>query len=213
MSLSGIRGTATGAPDEFDSNDVVVVIVTLRSRDGSELVLSRNPSWGRRITVPNVTDQELKVTTSDRGVLTLTGQQMMEKAAQAEEAAFDAPITGVTLASSLNITITADDADCKSTPGGKRRSYVSLVSRAIVSDRKTVTVLILSLMVLLVGLSSTPYITPDTSLLLVFSSLLSIYSICGVVYAAIDETLSRGGSALTLVINAHSFTSPGRPIY
>jgi hypothetical protein len=86
-------------------------------------------------------------------------------------------------------------------------------------------------MVIVVGISTIPYLGPNTSLFLTFSMLVSLHNICQLVHAArtkghvqpaqrpdnASATSNRilvgaKGQTLTLVLHGHAFTSPDAPI-
>lgn len=111
QSLSGINAMTFGEASSTsnDTSEVTVMLISLRSST-IEIVLSRNPQWDRMIKVPNVKKGDVVViSTSNGGNVTLTAEAMLAKADEGVD--FEAAVQGVTLASSLRISINRDEGD------------------------------------------------------------------------------------------------------
>jgi hypothetical protein len=129
----------------------------------------------------------------------------------------------------------ASASAAKKTLVSRAKKMVAFVA-TLTTDRDSTVTLVLSCMVLLVGLTSLPYLGPDTSLLLVFSLLAAAHSLyrLAAVDCAQDQGQGQSGSGgscvmerlglragggpsargvtLTVTLHGHAFTSPDAPI-
>ena len=218
--------------------EVSVLLISLKSHmKGEELVLTRNPSWGHVINIPTVSKGDVVILSiSTGGYINLTYDVLIDKAEDAVD--FDVAVQGVPLASSLRVNVShcvysshhSHNNTSSHNGGGDnnrgntdrkvtriQKMWVGLTA-AITSEANAVT-LILSIMVLLVGISTSPNLGPDTSLLFVFATLLACYNIQRLVNdtassSSQSSNVSRKveSSSLTLIILSHAFTSPDAPI-
>jgi hypothetical protein len=193
---------------------------------GTELVISRNPAWDRIINVPCVQKgDELVLSTSSGGTVTLSYEMMALKAEDGLN--FEASIQSVPLASSLRLSIskcltTSDNFQRKDRLSSGNTSMLSkLLERlkfflaAVARDQSKSMTVVISIMVLLVGAASIPFIGPDTSLLFVFAVVLSFHNIRKLFFDTLIgdiDTENQRPSPLALVLLGHAFTSPDAPI-
>ena len=208
-----------GGLDDASSDEVTVLLVALRSTD-KELVIARSPAWDRIINVSDLTNgDKLIITTSNGGTVTLSTETIYEKAEEAIE--FEIPVENVTLASSLKLTIFTDSSvyDARYSISSKSRklleaskSSANKILESLISDRNNSMAIILSLMVLLVGISSVRFITAETSLLLVFAVILAVHNIY-ILISKQAEKKRKKSQDFCIIIHGHSFTSPDVPIY
>ena len=230
--VSAIRSATKGLDlrtDAQGNTEIVVNLVSLRT-NGSELVISRSPTWGRIINIPSMKKgDQLTLSTSNGGIVSLSYDYLLLKAEDGVD--FDAPVQSVTLASSLKLSVrecvysseAAMHTPPSSSSGKSPSSPAPLKSvnsalgklikqvSAIMKDRSNSVTLVLSAMVLLVGVASVPYLGPDTSLLFMFSTLLAAYSIQRLLVSSCSSVSSAPGQGtmLTMILHSHAFTSPG----
>ena len=229
--VSAIRSATKGLDlrtDAQGNTEIVVNLVSLRT-NGSELVISRSPTWGRIINIPSMKKgDQLTLSTSNGGIVSLSYEYLLLKAEDAVD--FDAPVQSVTLASSLKLSVrecvysseapihTPPSSSSGKTSPAPMKSVNSALGKltkqvsAIMKDRSNSVTLVLSAMVLLVGVASVPYLGPDTSLLFMFSTLLAAYSIQRLLVSSSSSVSSTSGQGtmLTMVLHSHAYTSPGR---
>lgn len=222
---SAIKGLDMRTDGHENGTDVVVTLVSLRS-NGSELVISRNPTWGRVINVPDMkSGDELAISTSNGGIVSLLYDTLTLKAEDALD--FDAPVQSVTLASSLKLSVREcvysseappPTSASVSQPPTRLKSMNTTVSRVIkhlsliTKDQSNSVTLVLSAMVLLVGVASIPHVGPDTSLLFMFSFLLAVYNMQRLLVSGSISATGLQGTTLTIILHSHAFTSPDAPL-
>lgn len=205
-----------------DATPEVTISLVSHCAADKELVLSREPDWDRLIHVKIFKPQDkLLISTSNAGVVTLTSDVLELRSEGAVD--FEVAVQGVTLASSLRLTVqkaaSAQDAKSvasRSSKGFNTKPSNSVVSQllALSSDRSQFAPLVLSTMVLLVGATTAPEVAASWSLFYLFSILHALYT----VYMMIGSGHKGAGAGAplavdyTLRIHAHSFTSPDAPI-
>lgn len=206
--------------DHDDATPEVTISLISHVAIDKELVLSREPDWDRLIHVKCFKPQDkLLISTSNSGVVTLTSDVLELRSDGAVD--FEVAIQGVTLASSLRLTVqkaaSAQNAkNSRSSKGGNSTNdKSSTVSKllALSSDRSRFAPLVLSTMVLLVGASTFQEVTSAWSLFYLFAILHALYTM----YLVLGSSKGSGtegpiGVDYTLRVHAHSFTSPDAPI-
>ena len=217
-SLSARLSNSQDAFDDSTTDDVTVLLVALRSND-KELVIARSPAWDRIINVTDLTNgDKLIITTSNGGTVTLSTETIYHAAEEAIE--FEIPVENVTLASSLKLTIFTDITvyDAHHSLSNKSRRTIenskstNKILESLISDRNNSMAIILSIMVLLVGISSVRFITAETSLLLVFAIILAVHNVYTLISKQAEKKRKKSQD-FCLIIHGHSFTSPDVPIY
>jgi hypothetical protein len=235
-SLAGIKSVVdddeTQNADRDESLDVTVLLVSFKSSAQSkrqiELVISRNPEWGRVINIPplQAADQVI-ISTSNGGVVTLKYENIIQKAEDGMD--FEQTVQNVTLASSLKLCIIRDSSaaetdalegfnrEANSESRSKMPLFLSGLLQTVIlltSERSSAISLVLSMMVLMAASSSCRYVGVDTSLLFLLAALLAAYNL----KQSLDRVKSENnygntkGLSLRLIILSHSFTSPDAPI-
>jgi len=244
--VSAIRSAIKGLDNvynQYDSGSEVVVNLVSLSSNGAELVISRYPTWGRVINVPAMKKgDQLVLSTSNGGMVSFSYDFLLLKAEDGLD--FDAPVQSVTLASSLKLSVrdcayasgpaspaaagSSASSASSATSSSKAPAAVKYVKQTVgrlvkqvvstTKDRSNSVTLVLSAMVLLVGAASVPHLSPDTSLLFMFSTLLAVYSIQRLLLSSGGASLSssssssQGGEMLALILHSHAFTSPDAPL-
>ena len=211
--------------------EVFVNLITLKSKiDGTELVISRNPAWERIVNVPSMSKGDgLLLSTTNGGTVSLSFEMMSLKSE--EDTDFETSVQSVPLASCLRISVRrrnlydkkdgffiSPDSNIIARIIGKLLTFLSIVSK----HQNNAMTLVLSIMVILVGSASIPYLSPDTSLLFVFAIVLSCHGIIRMfIEVSNNSELGLGissengrnsGYLFSLIIHGHTFTSPDAPI-
>ena len=233
--VSAIRSAVKGFLDK-DSRviegheagiEVFVNLITLKSKiENTELVIARNPAWDRIVNVPRMKKGDgLLLSTTNGGTIALS-YDMIEMKAE-DGIVFEAPVQLVTLASCLRLSvrrcISVDKSSVQSNHNTKGKSTLSKAISKLLSFLSVVSkhqsnsmTLVLSVMVLLVGVASAPYVSPDTLLLFVFAAVLSCHSMIRLFYELSGESEregeGQGGLLVSLTIHGHTFTSPDAPM-
>lgn len=207
--------------------EVFVNLITLQSKvDGTELVISRSPAWDRMVNIPRMKrGDSLLLSTTNAGTVSLSYEIMSSKSE--DEIDFEASVQSVPLASCLRLSVRSNIPLDRRERGGNLSNYAPEKSQgrirnvfgrflsflSVVSKHQSNSMtLVLSVMVILVGGASIPYLGPDTSLLFVFASVLSCHSIHRMFFDISKESdFDNGinnGQLFSLIIHSHSFTSP-----
>jgi hypothetical protein len=224
--VSAIRSAIKGHSDipEDRGLEVSVNLVSLKSKaDETELVITRNPIWDRIINLPCIKKgDELVISTSNGGSVYISYEMMLLKSDDGID--FEASVQSVPLASSLRLSLrrslssTSKNED-RSSP--KEASTLTKLIRQMTVFLSTIArnqsrsmTMVLSVMVLLVGIASLPYLNQDTSLFFLFAAILSCHSIRRLFLdtsfdSSVDPT---GGLYLALILHWHAFTSNDEPI-
>ena len=209
--------------------EVFVNLITLQSKtEGTELVISRSPAWDRMVNIPLMKrGDNILISTTNAGTVSLSYEVMSLKSE--DEIDFEASVQCVPLASCLRISarrcIPFDKrgGNISNSSHEKRQGSVQkfirkiLLFLSVVSKHQSNSMtLVLSVMVMLVGGASVPYLGPDTSLLFVFATVLSCHSILRMFFDISKEsdfdTGENNGQLFSLTIHGHSFTSADAPI-
>ena len=224
---------------EGDKTEQVHVMMVTQSSalQQTEIVMAREPDWGRIVNLPSVKKgDQIIISLSNGGTVTLSYEVLVNKAEDANE--FDVAVRDVPLASSLRLSVQVSGFDRNSgtsTPAGsmddgpsasekqrrlgKRislslREKIADFAQVAISDRSFAINTVLSIMVIMAGISSFMDVGPEAFLLYLFAGALSAYNI----YQVFDETRidhpqsMKNGLTLRLVIHGHTFTSPDNPV-
>jgi hypothetical protein len=197
-------------------------LVSLKSKaDGTELVITRHPIWERIINLPCIKKgDELVISTSNGGSVYISYEMMLLKSEDGID--FEASVQSVPLASSLRLSLrkslSSTSKEDLSSP--KKVSMLTKLFRRIVEFLSTTAknqtrsmTMVLSVMVLLVGISSIPYLNQDTSLFFLFAAILSCHSIRRLFLdTSVDSSDDTGGLYIALILHWHAFTSNDEPI-
>jgi len=227
--------------EDITNVDVAVNLISLNSKQQqSEIVIARNPQWDRIIAFPSVKKgDEIIVTTSNGGQVTLTYDFILNKLLD-NGFEFDVAIQNVALASSLRISmfiqqhnILQQSSNAAGTPtsesdrkkyttqsiarySNKKLNYreqLTMMLHLITTKRACAINIVLSMMVIMVGISSFHAFGFDSSLFVMLTSLLSTYNIYQVIEKVMEEhELSERGLVLRLIVHMHTFTSPDAPV-
>jgi len=225
QTISGIRGNILddadeGNTDSANTQDVTVALVSLSSaRQQSEVVVTRNPDWNRIITLPVVKNgDQIIISVSNGGFVRLSYELILSKAEDGLE--FDVAVQSVPLASSLKISLLvegAEKSDFVETRSRSRkasgREQVIEVGAIIITNRSCAINTVLSMMVIMAGISSLHAFGIDAFLFVLLSTGLSMYNLLQVIETAKELSQSKDkGIAVRLVIHGHTFTSPDAPV-
>lgn len=230
-SLTGIKNIDEDG-NLFENNDhndeVSVLLLSVNSTTKhTEMVIARRPEWNHVISVPGVCKgDQVVISMSNGGVVRLPYDSVVEKAEGGHP--FEAPVQGVTLASSVRITVTLDATDGASggasgggggVEGGQNAKSSGVIARiteiavALTNNRAASINLVLSLMVLIACLGSLRAIGIDTSLVFTCALILSGHTINEAVkQAAKTDAKALQMVSLRVVLHEHAFTSPDAPI-
>lgn len=228
--ISGIRNPIMDDVDDADNdNDVTVLLVSQKSTSSqTEIVIARNPEFGRIITLASIKKQdEIIISMSNGGFVSLSYNLLVTKGEDGNE--FDLALQQVPLASSLKLSVLHFSIESQQgtldislesnkfedkKKNKKIRDYVLDFAMAITSDRGLAINIVLSLMVLMAGTSSLRAIGPDALLLFMFAITLSVVNIYQIILRTRkDENLGQQTVyAFRLIVHGHNFTSPDAPI-
>lgn len=204
------------------SAEVLVNLVTVKSKlAGTELVISRNPAWDRIISIPTLRDGDsLLLTTTNGGTVSLSFDTIAMKCEDGMD--FEVSVQSVPLDACLRISFSKvntmsekyDSIGAGAFVDSTVMSLLSMISKVAALERNLLT-LALSSMVLIVSLLSVPYYSPDTSLLFIFSSLLSFHNISRLfleVYKVSASQDPSSGLLVSMILHGHTFLSPDATI-
>lgn len=219
-SLAGIRNIFEDNDDQltesYDKSEVMVMLVSLSSpKHKSEMVIARNPDWERVISVPMIRPgDELILSISNGGTVKLTSDQLMDKAEDGME--FEVGVQNVPLASSIRLSVRKYFDDDGITSDSKQRTKLEQLMQLFISltkERTSAINMVLSMMVIVVGITSLRALGADTSLLFLFACLLSLYNLNLIISGAkSDVKESQIANSLNIILHGHAFTSPDAPI-
>eukprot|EP01039_Chlorochromonas_danica_P008680 gene8680-9563_t len=213
-SISSIRNVIEDSDTENNHDmDVTVLLVSvLSAHNHYEVVVARNPEFGRMITVSSLKpDDRLILSTSNGGSAMLTYDSICMKAEEVGE--FDVALQNVPLASSLKLSLTVTDSVHEQRTKQTIQKQISDVVVLLSRDRSLGIGVVLSVMVILTGLRSVSTIASHLILLLLFANALALYNIYQTLEACWAEQAHRmKSSTLRLVIHGHAFTSPDAPV-
>jgi hypothetical protein len=211
-SLTGIKNFDF---EDDEGTDVDVSLIShVSAAKQTEAVIARQPDWERLVIVSNVREgDELLISLSNGGIVRLTYTQIMEKSEN--QAEFDAPVTNVSLLSSLRVVLGQETVDLSGrASNGKASRFHALVDVAVAltTKRSTAINLVLSLMVMVVALSSAKAIGVDTTLLFMFAFLLGAYNFNTILQGVYSQN-SQGTQSVSIrmILKGHTFTSPDAP--
>jgi hypothetical protein len=200
--------------------EVTVALVSLSSaKNQSEVVITRNPDWNRIITLPIVKKgDQIIISTSNGGSINLTYDLILSKAEDGLE--FDVAVQNVPLASSLKISLLIEGSEHLDFADSRRisrklslKDQISEIGAIILTNRSCVINTVLSMMVIMAGISSLHAFGIDAFLFVLLSTGLSLYNLLQVIEIAKgDLQLSTKGICLRLIIHGHTFTSPDDPV-
>lgn len=212
--------------ENYEKTEVSVLLVSLNSAaQQTEIVIARHPEWDRVINVPAVKKgDQIIISTSNGGSVILPFDNIISKAESGSE--FESAVQNVPLASSLKISVSMQGFDKSGSTEtmtenrrlGKRisanlREQISDFAAAMITDRSFAINTVLSMMVIMAGISSIMEVGSEASLLYLFAGALSIYNIYQVVEEArVDKSETGKSINLRLVIHGHTFTSPDAPV-
>lgn len=222
--VNGSRTNLTNLDNDDDTqtnNEIVTVsFVSLSSaKEGTEVVITRNPEWDRIITLPIVKKgDQIIMSTSNGGSVNLSYEMILSKAEDGLE--FDVAVQNVPLASSLKISLLVVGSDQNDYVDSRRfskkvsaKDRFSELTTIILTNRNCAICTVLSMMVIMAGISSLDAFGINALLFVLLSTSLSAYNLFQVYETAKEDlnTLSKG-ITLRLIIHGHAFTSPDVPI-
>ena len=205
--------------ENHETAEVLVNLVTVKSKlANTELVISRNPAWDRMISIPSLSDGDsLLLTTTNGGTVSLSYDTIAMKCEDGMD--FEVSVQSVPLDACLRISLTKfnvtsvkyDSIGAGAFVDSAVKSLLGMISKVAALERNLLT-LVLSSTVLIVSFLSVPYYSPNTSLLFIFSSLLSFHNISRLFLemykvGSLQDTTSNG-LIVTMIIHGHTFLSP-----
>lgn len=204
--------------ENHETAEVLVNLVTVKSKlANTELVISRNPAWDRMISIPSLSDGDsLLLTTTNGGTVSLSYDTIAMKCEDGMD--FEVSVQSVPLDACLRISFTKfnvmsvkyDSIGAGAFVDSAVKSLLGMISKVAALERNLLT-LVLSSTVLIVSVLSVPYYSPNTSLLFIFSSLLSFHNISRLfleMYKVGSMSDTTTGLIVTMIIHGHTFLSP-----
>eukprot|EP01035_Chromulina_nebulosa_P019986 gene19986-25956_t len=202
--------------DNVESTEEVnVLLVSIRSIHSNsidhEVVVARNPTWGRFIILSDVKlSDRLIISTSNGGTVNISINTLIEKAEVDKE--FDIPVQSVALASSIKLSISPIKSLNNSS--NSKIDILSTLSEYLTTNRKNTITLILSIMFLVISCSSWYSITSDSLLMFLLAAILSTHSIYNIITDSNQnkKSIQVVSSNYRLILLSHAFTSPDVPV-
>eukprot|EP00595_Chromulina_sp_UTEXLB2642_P000544 CAMPEP_0196763982 /NCGR_PEP_ID=MMETSP1095-20130614/5170_1 /TAXON_ID=96789 ORGANISM="Chromulina nebulosa, Strain UTEXLB2642" /NCGR_SAMPLE_ID=MMETSP1095 /ASSEMBLY_ACC=CAM_ASM_000446 /LENGTH=385 /DNA_ID=CAMNT_0042118429 /DNA_START=203 /DNA_END=1357 /DNA_ORIENTATION=- len=203
--------------DNMESTEEVnVMLVSIRSIQSNsidhEVVVARNPAWGRFIILSDVKlSDRLIISTSNGGTVNISIHTLIEKSEVDNE--FDIPVQSVALASSIKLSISPIKSLNNSS--NSKIDILSTLSEYLTTNRKNTITLILSIMFLVISCSSMYSITSDSLLMFLLAAILSTHSIYNIISDSNQQKKSTNqlvSSNYRLILLSHAFTSPDVPV-